>query len=329
MSWSLLGRLFGVPLIIISTIVGGAIVVVLLFASLTSIDKRDIRDLLTALEQTTGERTGVLLLPREKELWQMAWELTLRLEKKEQELTPEQLAEVTERLVKLVRADLARVGEWPQADVEREVNELRSGRFSFLIRALALTRRPEAVQPLIEIVESGRAPYTWVAMQELANLHDLPESRQALPAIVEVLRHAEAPEARIAAATVLSVLGRPEDADVVAALEEARRADIADLDWAASLSLARLGSDAGRTTLLDLMDRQFWDAEPRYEKVDEFGQVQRYSMPSDRVDQIMVASIEAASKLSDAGLWESIDRLKSDPSPRVRNAAMEAINRRP
>ena len=101
-----IGRLFAVPLVIICVIVGGAVVVVLAFGSLTSERSRSIDSLLTSLEQSTGEPVLGLLVTREKELWQTAMELGSRLKKKDSELTPQELDEVVARLGVLVEKDL-------------------------------------------------------------------------------------------------------------------------------------------------------------------------------------------------------------------------------
>ena len=46
--------------------------------------------------------------------------------------------------------------------------------------------------------------------------------------------------------------------------------------------------------------------------------IRRYPLPPAQVEQILIAAVDAASNLKNDGLWEMIERLKSDPSPAVR-----------
>ena len=79
MTLTLLGRFFGVPLLIIGVVVAGAVVVVLLFGGPALPQKRTVESLIQSLESNSGDRSAGLLLPREKELWQTALELSERL----------------------------------------------------------------------------------------------------------------------------------------------------------------------------------------------------------------------------------------------------------
>ena len=59
-----IGRLFAVPLVIISLIVGGAVCVVLLFGGPATAPHRSIWELVQTLEANSGERSLGLLLHR-------------------------------------------------------------------------------------------------------------------------------------------------------------------------------------------------------------------------------------------------------------------------
>jgi len=107
LSLPMLGKFFGVPFLIISLIVGGAVCVVLLFGGPAAAPHRSVCALLQSLEANSGERSMGLLLTQEKALWQTALELSNRLEHKDKELTPEELREVADRVTKLLRVDLA------------------------------------------------------------------------------------------------------------------------------------------------------------------------------------------------------------------------------
>lgn len=329
MTWSLMGRWFGVPLLIIGTIVGGAVVVVLLFGGPASAEQRSVESLLQTLESSGGERSAGVLLPREKELWQTALELSERLAKKEAELTSDELHVVARRLATMVEVDLANLDRITAfGDDLSTQRELRSSRFDFLMRALARTECNEAIDPLIRVVSSGREPYVAVAMQQLGNLHGLPGARRAVEPILAALEKTSRAETLLTGCTVLSVLAERDDPRVVDALSAVRLANDGEVEWSAALALARLGSAAGKSTLLDLLDRKHLESGERYEVRDAAGSIKRYPMPPNRIEALLVAAMDSTANLSDDDLWGMIDRLKSDPSPAVRGKAMEVFGRR-
>lgn len=329
MTWSLMGRWFGTPLLIIGTIVGGAVVVVLLFGGPASTEQRSVESLLQTLESSGGERSAGVLLPREKELWQTALELSERLARKETELTAEELHAVARRLATMVEMDLANLDRITAFGNDLSTQrELRSSRFDFLLRALARTECDEAIGPLINVVASGREPYVAVAMQQLGNLHGLSGAKRAIEPILAVLGKTNRAETLLTGCTVLSVLGDRDDPRVVDTLSAVRLANDGEVEWSAALALARLGSAAGKSTLLDLLDRTHLESGARYEVRDEAGGIRRYPMPPNRVEALLRAAMDAAANLSDDDLWGMIDRLKSDPSPAVRGRAIELSARR-
>jgi len=327
---SAMGKLFGIPLLIIAVIVGGAIAVVLLFGAPAAVEERGVEDLLVALESGSGERSMGVLLPREKELWQTALELSERLKKKEKGLTEEQVQSIAIRLGGMVRADLANLDRLPTLGSDREKQrEVRSKRLEFVILALGRTGRAEAIGPLIDIIRSGDERFAIKAMQQLGNLHELPAAKEAIEPILDSLEKAAIPETRLMACTVLSVVAEPGEQRVVDALSTIRLSHEGEVAWSAALSLARLGSSAGKTTLLDLLDRSFLEGEDRYQTTDAAGTVHRSKLQPDRIDQLLIAAMEAASHLSDPELWGQIERLASDRSPPVRGRAVEILKRRP
>lgn len=328
MTWSLMGRFFAVPFLIISVIVSGAILVVFLFGGPASPERRSIETLLSSLESTSGQRSAGVLLPREKELWQMALELSLRLEKKDRELTPEELNQTATRLAAMVEAQV--VAPEPSVSTQLAPDEaaVRSRRLEFLIHALGRTERPEAVPPLIKVVSLHREPYVPAALQELGNLHALPEARAAVGEITQLLTRSPRPETAMVAATALSVLATPGDPAAIGALKSILFAQEGEVAWSAAMALARLGDSSGRTVLMDMLDRAFWESGERYQKVDESGKVLRYPMPPQRIEALLIAAIDAASHLQDQALWDAIETLKSDPIPNVRTKAAEVASRR-
>ena len=326
MTFGTLGRFFAVPLVIISTIVGGAVLVVLLFGGPAAPSKRSVDALLLSLESTSGERSMGILLPREKELWQTALELSVRLENKDKdgELSGADLTSVADRLSAMVRADLANLHRISSIGDDQAIQrDVRSKRLEFMIRALGRTEQPDAMETLVDIVRAGESPYALVAMQMLADLRAHREAREVVGPMLALLASANQNETRLVACTALSVLAEPGDQAVIDALTSARLLGDGEVGWSASLALARLGSNAGKSTLFELLDRSFLESGKLYHVRDESGAVQRYQLPPGRVDGLMIAAIDASSNLADVDLWETIQGLQSDGSPAVRARANE------
>ena len=327
--FSLLSQWFGVPFLIVATIVGGAVLVVFLFGAPAQPERRDVDSLLQVLEASSGEKSAGMLLPREKELWQTALELTTRLEKKEVELSDDEVLSIAKRLAVLVKTDLRHVDRLTASGGQSaDDHAVRSRRLEFVIHALGRTERVEAVKPLIDVVRTGREPYVRVAMQELGNLHELGETRASIRPVLEVLTTAAMPETLLTACTVLSVIADEEDAAVIEALKSTRLAHEGEVAWSASLALSRLGSPAGKSTLMDLHDLTGFSAGERYQATDSAGRLVRYAMPPHRVDDLLIAAMDAVSNLDDPELGAMVERLTSDPSPTVRGRAMAVVSAR-
>lgn len=324
MTWSLLGRLFGVPLVIITVIVGVAVLVVLLFGSLTSPKKETIAELLARLEGGTGERTAGLLPPHEKELWQAAVELSMRLEHKADELDDEQLATISARLIDLTRDGLANAENLPQNVASRtDQLEVRSRRLGWMISALGQTGQRDAVQHLIEIVRTAPDGYRMLAIRSLGELHGKVDLSDAVEPILEVIASNASVESRALASHVIGLIAMPGDPRVEAVLTSASLSDHSDVSWNAALALARLGSEKGRSVLLDLLDRDYLENEAKYIKTDASGVEHRYPLPASRIDMTLLATMDATKQIDDARVQSMVLALTEDPSAQVRARALE------
>lgn len=330
---SLLGRLFGVPFVIGAILLAGAVFVVVAFGVPAASQPRSLDDLLTALESGTGERSMGMLLGAQKEHWQTGLELVTQLQRKRQDCSDAELEDTATRLAAMIEKELMlrdrSSGSDPSTRFRRATRSPdRAPQLEFLIRALGLTRSPAAVKPLIDVVRTGGESYAIVAMEQLGNLGALPESRAAVAPLITALETANRSETRVMACTVLSVLADPSDGRVLGALASARLTGHGEVAWSAALALARLGSDEGKTTLLDLLDRTFWESERRYRTEDSSGRILKYRMPPDRVERYLQAAIDAASNLNDVEIWRMIEQLKFDPSPSVRGKATDTLQGR-
>lgn len=327
MTLSLMGRLFGVPLMIIGTIVGGAVIVVLAFGGSAAPQTRSIDRLLQGLEVSSGDRHLGVLPPREKELWQAAVELSLRLEDKDEdpELDEATLTEIATRLSQLIQREMEAEAYCSSGGVGEEGARKRA----FLIHALGRTERLEAISTLVEVVRVGCGPDAQVAMRMLGDLHLLPDARAGIePTLARLMDNNSSPETLLVACTVLSVLASGDHVGVIDGMQRVRLANDGEVAWSASVALARLGSNKGKSTLQDMMDRSFLESEGLYRKVDPSGKVHRYKLPGNQIDALMMAAIDASSNLPDQDLWESIEAIKSDPSPIVRAEATRVLSRR-
>jgi hypothetical protein len=111
----------------------------------------------------------------------------------------------------------------------------------------------------MKIVAFNREPYVAAAVQEIGNLYTLPEARAAVGDITLLVSGSPRPETAMVAATALSVLATPGDPAVVDALKSLMFAQDGEVAWSAAMALARLGNASGRTILMDMLDRAFWE----------------------------------------------------------------------
>lgn len=327
LTFSLLGRFFGVPLLIIAVIVSGAITVVLLFGAPASPAPRSLETLLQAVESEAGIKNMGMLLPPDKEYWQTNLELAERIDK--QEFTATEMDAIAERLSAVVILELDRM---KQAAAESANGPYSSGarhaKQEFLIRALGKTQRAKAVETLLEVLASQNFSFVNVAIQQLGDMHQIPEARAASASLLPFLKATFPSETRMMAVAALSVLADPGDQVILAALNDLRLAEEGEVAWNAALALARLGSIGGKSTLLDMLDRSFWEQGERYQVTDEKNQVRRFVMPPQRVDDMLIATMDAVARVNDPELWALIDGLRSDKSLSVKAKAVELTNRR-
>jgi len=319
MTASLMAKLFGVPLLIICLIVGCSVTVVLLFGSLATDRQRSVDGLLTVLETSTGERTVGVLLPKEKELWQVGRELALRLDKKETELTTDELETVVHRLLGLLSRDSAR---------SADLSKMGRKRMHYVMQALARTDAAEAVDPLGEMLSDTSAETRRVALVALAKLGEHTSIRSAMKPMAAVLRDDPDATVRMIACVSLSSVATRADLDVIDAMERAYLDSDRDVKWNAALALARLGDVKGRSLLLDMLDRSYWEKDVRVRIASNSGTMADYPMPPQAVNRYLVAAVDASASVDDEEVWDRIGRLQSDAAPEVVAEVREVLSRR-
>ena len=89
MTSRLMTQLFAVPALIVGAVITCALLVTLAFGWIASGQEESIESLITKISAGTGDKViGVVLPPKEKELWQAALELAQRLQQPEKEIPP-------------------------------------------------------------------------------------------------------------------------------------------------------------------------------------------------------------------------------------------------
>lgn len=321
MSASLLGRLFLVPAILVSMLVLGLMSVVLLFGWPGFGERPSVRTLLDQMESSDGGKLGgVALMPRDKDVWLAAQELSERLKNADKELKPEELGPTADRLIAIFQRRIA----------AESVTESESRLAEFTLLALTRLGTARAVETLTAALSAKPANVREAGLRGLVELKDDPAVRGALPGVVGLLDD-PVPEVRVIAAVSLGLLATSSDADVIGALAGRLGSD-QELEWNAALALGRLGSNRSKLTLLSMLDRGQWQ-KLRVRYTDQYGQQIDRPATEDRiagrVETYMLAAIDAAALVDDTELRAAIAALKNDPSALVRQRATEALNTRP
>ncbi len=315
----LLGRLFIVPLIILAVILSCAMVVVLSFGAIASDKEKPLTQILSMLEAGTGEKTaGFILAPQDKEMWQAAQELALRLERIESEVSPEELPEIRARLVRLLERDLS--ASAPSERIGRQ-------RTYFVMRAAARAGASDVVPLLVEALDNPDAGIRREALGSLALMGDCAAAKAQVVRITRSLGDSE-PVVRMVACAALSNLADPADAEVIDALARAHLADEdQDVRWNAALTLARFGSPKALPTIADMLQRSYWQNQRVHFQSSEGRMVDRALEP-ERVNGYLITAIEAAENLDDKEIWSRIEELTKDSVLRVVGRARGAIANR-
>lgn len=313
-SATLIGRLFVVPAVIVTLMVCLAIVVVL-FGGTTVGQRPSIDDLLRTIESDAGKHTaGMMLFPADREVWQAAQELATRLARKDQELTPEQISQSADRIDRIL-------GKLKKpAGADDEVIRAFQTKQQFLIMALARLGTPQAVDTIAKFLDNSDPQARQAALSGLMELRNQPAARERLPAVVQRLDD-ESPAVQIVAAAAIGVLAQPDDQAAIKALRQKLAGD-REVQWNAALALAKLGSKSGKAVLLNMLDRGFWE-KSRVQYQDAAETIDRAFTPNE-IDGYLRVAMDAAGRLDDADLRASIQRLRDDPSPSVRDAARKA-----
>jgi len=150
------------------------------------------------------------------------------------------------------------------------------------------------------------------------SLGALGESR-AVPLLLPFLA-SEEPDLRKIAAYALGSLDAP---GAVEPLTPLLNDPVEDVSWNAALALARQGSGAGLPLLVRMVDRSYLD---RVTRPDEAGRP--LPLTEDQKEEAILNALRSIRSLGDRGHLDALRKVAaSDPSLRVRQAALEALER--
>lgn len=248
MTPALMARLFVVPAIIIAVVVGCAVFVTLMFGWTGVGQPDDIGYLIDKLAAGSGEKVaGMMLLPREKELWQAALELANRLAAPDAEFKPDQRPLLAERLGGVLARTL---DQKPYTDATRQ-------RIRFMGIALGRLRDPSAIDLFSRMLHEEEPAARSAAVQGMAEMASVAEARRAAKFLIPVLRDDDR-DIRIITPLALAQLAQPADTDIITALKP-QLAEEDEIRWNVAAALTRLGDSSARGDMLELLTRAYWE----------------------------------------------------------------------
>ncbi|MCG3129108.1 MAG: hypothetical protein CHACPFDD_04017 [Phycisphaerae bacterium] len=309
MTPALLSQLFVVPALIVIVVLTCAMLVTLMFGWIGFGQREDLTRLVDKLAAGTGEKVvGVLLLPKEKELWLAALELANRLQNADREIPAEQRPALAARLADV----LSKTAAAPQP------SEATRNRITYIATALGRLRQPQVSAPtLVALLDSAEASTRAAAVRGLAELGRVSQTQAAAGKLAQMLADASPPELRIIIAAALGQIATPGDAAVIAALRQAL-ADENEIRWNAALSLARLGDRGGLADVADMLSRDYWKSVKVRVSTDDD---RTRPMNEAEISRNIRGALSALPGINDSAIVAAVEKLKSDPNLDVSKAA--------
>jgi len=127
----------------------------------------------------------------------------------------------------------------------------------FLVIALARLKVPEAIEPIAGLLDEEDSDLRRIALQGLAEMHEVEGIQARLPAMYPLLEPGQPTEVRMVAALAVAAVAQRFDEDAIKQLNR-MSADDVEIRLAKATALADLGSTSSKLTLLNMLDRQFW-----------------------------------------------------------------------
>lgn len=176
----------------------------------------------------------------------------------------------------------------------------------YLAFAMGRIANPVFSQPLLNGLKEEKESNLPAVIYALGMLRQ----KEAVPALYPYLDH---PQARIRSITVVA-LGNIADARSDSALRKALADPEPNVQWGAAVSLAKMGDAAGKSVLMNMLDRGYL---AKFPEVD-----------AEEQNNLLLLAINAAAPLRDVNLDERIAQLaKGDKNMTVRSAARDVTKR--
>jgi HEAT repeat protein len=179
---------------------------------------------------------------------------------------------------------------------------------SYLTLALGRLGDPVARGTLVEALQDDDGETVIYSAWALGNIGD----PAAAPDLAPMLRHSD-PGVRKMAAHSLGTLGNPGSIPPLRLRLEDSEVDVA---WNAALALGQLGDPMARPLLENMIRRDYLQQFP--------------GVDGARTDEVMINALRALARLGDAGVRPRVEILsRTDPSTKVRSAALTALDQLP
>lgn len=196
----------------------------------------------------------------------------------------------------------------------------------------AIESRRKVLRTLLRHMDAPALATRKAAVLATVYLAGQPEAAEALPRLVSRLTDPrEDLDVRLAAATALGPLADPSDAQVIAALQAAMRENDprnVELVWSSALSLAQLNQHDVADTILKLLDRSELAGLEIYDREKDPSNPVFRKLSDQEQQRILINTMIGARHLDVPAVQQRLRELsQSDPSPRVREAAMEVLSR--
>ncbi len=313
MTATLMGRLFVVPGLLVVVLLGVAVVLILFGAS--PIEKpRSVDELLTQIESDTGSRAlgGTVLPPRAKQTWQAAQELAMRVDAGD--IDPADVSSIVERMLHVIES---RQGS-------AVADDLASGLplQQFLIVAVGKLRSPQAVGPMLGLLDDPNAEIRRVALHALADMREVAGVRSSVGTIAHRVRD-ESKEVRIVAALAVAAIAPRGDRAAIDAITNMPAMD-GETQMNRATALAKLGDAGGKLMLLNMLDREFWrKVRPSADDI----AAPAGALSEGEISARLIVLAPIAAGLGDADVRASLERLaREDAAPQVRDAVRAALS---
>lgn len=315
MTSRLMTQLFAVPALIVAAVITCALLVTLTFGWIATGQEESIESLITRISGGTGDKViGVVLPPKEKELWQAALELARRLQRPEKEIPPEKLSAIALQLQTAIEGVIR---------MPRPYSKATKDRMNFMAIALGRLGQPSAVEQFESMLVNDEPAVRKAGVSGMAELGPIPKMRSRALTLVPLLSDDPVREIRLMAAAALGQIAARGNKAVIDALRK-QRADEDEVRWNVALALVRLGDESGKLDLLDMLSRDYW----QNRKIQDDPESERTRPITEaEIGRNIRSALSALDRVHDSEIRSAIRLLAEDRNPLVRGDARNVLKK--